>query len=588
MQTSATFQDFNLLNRLVVAKGKEIGTDKNSLAFMPLVVEMLLNISTEEAEDSITDSYYIATLNNTERKHDKGIDAIYIDEQDPKKPVIHLFNFKYTEKYGKIDGHFPSSEVDKISTLINKIMYREEDIIHHVNHILAIKIKEIWQLMEDVNVSFIIHLTSNQNNSLENNEKLLFEKSIEKYGNIKPSYETINTLINSAMHENKKIISAKIKAIDRNVFDKSDGDIKALIADVDVRDLLRICLDDEDMRNNVSINDYNEMVEYNIEESVFEDNVRIYLKQRSKINKGIKETALSSDAHRFFYYNNGITITCSSFNYPKQQRSPIIELENFQVVNGGQTIHSLYEAFREDNNNFGDMDILCRIYETKNEKLSTEIAEYTNSQNPVSSRDIRSNDYLQRKLEKDLLTQGYFYERKKNQYQNEEKPKRIDAEKAGQALWSFFHLKPGEAKNLKRKVFGEEYENIFHDELNSEDIILSYEILSYIDEQKKLAKKEIANGEKAKDYILHANYYIMYTIAELANSREIELIPSNKFKFIDMYSEANNIVAKAAKNKEQSSSNSRYTHRVFFNGNEPKRYIDKEISQLTEEKDSDN
>ena len=234
------------------------------------------------------------------------------------------------------------------------------------------------------------------------------------------------------------------------------------------------------------------------------------------------------------------------------------------------------------------MDILCRIYETKNEKLSTEIAEYTNSQNPVSSRDIRSNDYLQRKLEKDLLTQGYFYERKKNQYQNEEKPKRIDAEKAGQALWSFFHLKPGEAKNLKRKVFGEEYENIFHDELNSEDIILSYEILSYIDEQKKLAKKEIANGEKAKDYILHANYYIMYTIAELANSREIELIPSNKFKFIDMYSEANNIVAKAAKNKEQSSSNSRYTHRVFFNGNEPKRYIDKEISQLTEEKDSDN
>ena len=368
------------------------------------------------------------------------------------------------------------------------------------------------------------------------------------------------------------------------MFDKSDGDIKALIADVDVRDLLRICLDDEDMRNNVSINDYNEMVEYNIEESVFEDNVRIYLKQRSKINKGIKETALSSDAHRFFYYNNGITITCSSFNYPKQQRSPIIELENFQVVNGGQTIHSLYEAFREDNNNFGDMDILCRIYETKNEKLSTEIVEYTNSQNPVSSRDIRSNDYLQRKLEKDLLTQGYFYERKKNQYQNEEKPKRIDAEKAGQALCSFFHLKPGEAKNLKRKVFGEEYENIFHDELNSEDIILSYEILSHIDEQKTLARKEIANGEKAKDYILHANYYIMYTIAELANSREIELTPSNKFKFIDMYSEANNIVAKAAKNKEQSSSNSRYTHRVFFNGNEPKRYIDKEISQLTEKK----
>lgn len=587
MQTSATFQDFNLLNRLVTAKGKDIGTDNNSLAFMPLVLEMLLNINIEEAEDSITDSHYIATLSGSERKHDKGIDAVYIDEQDPLKPVIHLFNFKYISNYEKIDGHFPSREVDKIASLIDKIMYKEEDIISHVNHILGIKIEEIWQLMEKVNVDFIIHLTSNQNNSLEDSEKILFEKSIGKYGNVSPAYETINTLIDKAMHGSKKLVSGKIKAIDKNIFDKSDGDIKALIADVDVRDLLRICLDDEDIRNNVSLNDYNEMIEHEIEEAVFEDNVRIYLKQRSKINKGIKETALSTDAHRFFYYNNGITITCSSFNYPKQQRSPIIELENFQVVNGGQTIHSLYEAFKEDHNNFGDMDVLCRIYETKNEKLSTEIAEYTNSQNPVSSRDIRSNDYLQRKLEKDLLTQGYFYERKKNQYQTEEKIKRIDAEKAGQALWSFFHLKPGEAKNLKRKVFGEEYENIFHDELNSEDIILSYEVLRYIDEQKSLAKKEIANGEKTKDYILHANYYIMYTIAELANAKNIELVPRNKFKLIDMYDKANDIVSRAAGNKERNSSESRYTHRVFFNGNEPKRYIDKEILDLTEKQDND-
>ena len=101
MQTSATFRDFNLLNRLITAKGEDIGTDNKSLAFMPLVLEMLLNINIEEAEDSITDSHYIATLNGSERKHDKGIDAIYIDEQDAKKPIIHLFNFKYTNKYEK-------------------------------------------------------------------------------------------------------------------------------------------------------------------------------------------------------------------------------------------------------------------------------------------------------------------------------------------------------------------------------------------------------------------------------------------------------------------------------------------------------
>ena len=153
-------------------------------------------------------------------------------------------------------------------------------------------------------------------------------------------------------------------------------------------------------------------------------------------------------------------------------------------------------------------------------------------------------------------------------------------------MWYFFHLKPGEAKNLKRKVFGEEYENIFHDELNSEDIILAYEVLRNIDGRKSLAKKEIANGEKTKDYILHANYYIMYTIAELANARGIELIPRNKFKLIDMYDEANEIVAKAAEHKERNSSDSRYTHRVFFNGNEPKRYIDKEVLNVIEDQDN--
>ena len=79
----------------------------------------------------------------------------------------------------------------------------------------------------------------------------------------------------------------------------------------------------------------------------------------------------------------------------------------------------------------------------------------------------------------------------------------------------------------------------------------------------------------------------MYTIAELANAKNIELVPRNKFKLIDMYDKANDIVSRAARNKERNSSESRYTHRVFFNGNEPKRYIDKEILDLTEKQDND-
>ena len=190
--------------------------------------------------------------------------------------------------------------------------------------------------------------------------------------------------------------------------------------------------------------------------------MRVYLRQRSRVNRNIKSTILSSDNHRFFYFNNGITITCAKFTYPKTQRGPLIELENLQVVNGSQTIHTLYEAFLENSDQLNDVEVLCRIYETKSGVLTTKIAEYTNSQNPVISRDIRSIDYAQQKLESEFKAKGLYYERKKNQYSGHDRNLRIDAEKVGQVLFALFNGMPGEAKNKKRLIFAEKYEEIFN------------------------------------------------------------------------------------------------------------------------------
>jgi hypothetical protein len=194
-------------------------------------------------------------------------------------------------------------------------------------------------------------------------------------------------------------------------------------------------------------------LKFNILEDAFEDNVRVYLKQRSKINRNIKETALSEESHRFFYFNNGITITCLHFNYPKKVRAPIIEIEHLQIVNGGQTIHALFDAFKEDPSQFEDIDILCRIYETRNEELSSDIAECTNSQNPVKSRDIRSNDYTQKKLEKELETYGYFYERKKGKYLGVPKDKRMQ-KKLAKLFWHFITKCQQRRKTRKQLSLG--------------------------------------------------------------------------------------------------------------------------------------
>ena len=62
-----------------------------------------------------------------------------------------------------------------------------------------------------------------------------------------------------------------------------------------------------------------------------------------------------------------------------------------------------------------------RIYETKQREISHRIAESTNSQTPIKSRDLHSNDDVQKKLEDEFFAMGYFYERKTDQYKDQEK-----------------------------------------------------------------------------------------------------------------------------------------------------------------------
>ncbi|WP_081495226.1 AIPR family protein [Helicobacter cinaedi] len=127
-----------------------------------------------------------------------------------------------------------------------------------------------------------------------------------------------------------------------------------------------------------------------------------------------------------------MTIICDNIQYQGKKDVSII-LKNIQIVNGGQTIHSLKEVLSQ-NDNIENVSVLYKIYQTNSKRLKAKISEFTNNQNPVKWRDIRSIDELQIKLENEFRILGYYYERKKNQYKNYPKKKRIDSEKIGQVL----------------------------------------------------------------------------------------------------------------------------------------------------------
>lgn len=577
-----TLQEYSLIRTKTERKQQDYNFNSLSSAFYFVVLDLILGLQDDEIRDSITDGHFLRE-SQQQTGHDRGIDALYIDEV-ATPPIVHMFNFKYAESFSKAkNNNFPSGEIDKILNFINAVNQQEESLLKEVNPLLASKVQDIWKLFESQNPKFILHFCANFYNTFESSEKDRLERSVGK--NVDIAYHLMPELVKYLVSEDRQIVNGKIKGIDKGFFEKSDGNIRALVVNIDARDLVRIVIDDEAMRNQSDLDDeeYEALKQLKILEDAFNDNVRTYLK-KSSINKNIKTTALSEDNNKFFYYNNGITLTCDAFSY-SSRRSPVIELKNIQIVNGSQTIHSLYEAFLEDSKNFADIEVLCRICEVRDSSLSTRIAEYTNSQNPVKSRDIRSVDFVQLSLEKEFSVMDKFYERKKNQYSDKPLKQRIDAEKAGQVIMAFFNRSPYEAKNRKGLIFGDKYEEVFNENVNAGKVWLAYSLFEAIEIEKNSIKLEILSKSslfKEKSYIIHASYYILYIMGEVARRKKIELTYENFSEIWQLYSESVNIIEKTI-SKEQSVSGQKYTHSTFFRSNKSKKYFEElEETELEE------
>ena len=73
--------------------------------------------------------------------------------------------------------------------------------------------------------------------------------------------------------------------------------------------------------------------------SIFYDNVRDW-QEYNAVNMEIKDTVLSDYRERFVSMNNGITVIANSMRTTRRDR---IQIEDFQIVNGCQTSHVLFD-----------------------------------------------------------------------------------------------------------------------------------------------------------------------------------------------------------------------------------------------------
>ncbi|RJS63036.1 AIPR family protein [Priestia filamentosa] len=202
---------------------------------------------------------------------------------------------------------------------------------------------------------------------------------------------------------------------------------------------------------------------------------------------------LKSEPTKFFMFNNGVTMTSRDIDVTlvnAKQKWKIV-LDNYQVVNGGQTLRTLYE-FKDshyDEEILNKAHILVRIFKTgKQEGLTNKIAEFTNSQNAISPVDLKSLDSLQIKIEQILKDNGILYVRKVGDLgeTDTEYEHRISMERFGQLQYSKLGH-PDRASSQKKRIFESYYDEVFgsnnFDIDEAADLVKKYFEISEIYEQ---------------------------------------------------------------------------------------------------------
>lgn len=168
---------------------------------------------------------------------------------------------------------------------------------------------------------------------------------------------------------------------------------------------------------------------------LLESNVRTYLSARGAVNRGIQQT-LAHKPEMFLAFNNGLTTTATNVDLVTLRKGTFIRsIENWQIVNGGQTTASLVHFLRGDSKrSVDDVFVQMKLVTVSSENAAevvADVSKYANSQNRVSGADLFSNhefhvlmEQTSRRLraparEGEQYQTGWYYERSRGQWEND-------------------------------------------------------------------------------------------------------------------------------------------------------------------------
>ncbi len=351
----------------------DLNLEKDEYAFNYWVLTKLFNIDEECAYDNITEY------------SDNGVDCfVYFEEL---KELYIIQNKYYND----------STPVNK-NYVINDFLYRPLNTLALNNYKRSPKLQEIfnkWKNDSEFKIFLYFYVTNNIidislintfNTFKYSNDKIdcYIEAKIFYLNDIKEQY------FEDRKKDNKQF-KCNFLSINDGTFLNIDKDNYKLPNLTDAKYILTPVKLIYDIVKEANDKKY----------LLFEENIREYLGNKGVNAKIAKTLESDSDRENFFYYNNGITIICDavkkeSHNHIKYKRQ--FKVDNPQIVNGCQTVNTIYEVLRkcriDELDKFENTFVMVKLLvlnKAEDSKLYHDIVRYNNSQTAITEKNFAAN-----------------------------------------------------------------------------------------------------------------------------------------------------------------------------------------------------
>lgn len=480
--------------------------EKDEWAFNYWILDKFFYEDEELIEDKIIDY------------NDMGVDAYEIYE-DTKE--LYLIQNKYYNDSSKLSAEYVK----------NDFLLRPITALENGTYRKSVEVQDFFSKYknhDDFTVYLQIYVTNN--NRCEDAEEY-----VKKFNTKHPKYrasifylDDIKEKYYGDIKQNKQNIEVQIHSVN-----------KGTILNINTDDYkLENVLDAKYVFTPVSsiFRLYRDSIEKNY--PIFDMNIREYLGNKG-VNKKIYETLLDPDDRKnFFYYNNGITMICDTMSSVDTHSfgnniNAVFTVKNPQIVNGCQTVNSIYEALknvdpRELEQNYKDTFVMLKILQINREneyeeKLYKNIVTYNNSQNSIDEKTFVANNSIFNRLKNEFESKGFLLlikQSDKNSYSTQYKSTTKLKEKNHERLEKF-----GLTSLNKVKDFFVPLEKLLQ-------VIIAFSLGGYDAYTKKsnLLKDTTKQYQTAVDFIkdnsvttdLLIDLYLLYKKADLCKSNSEE------------------------------------------------------------------